>query len=109
VALAPAVPAVLRGSLWSAVNEGGTGAAARIRGLEVAGKTGTAQIRAASGSSRGQDHAWFAGYAQADDPEVVVVVLVERGGIGGQVAAPIARRIFEEIYRERLTGPERPA
>lgn len=109
VTLASAVLAVLRGSLWSAVNEGGTGAAARVRGFEVAGKTGTAQIGAASGSTSGQNHAWFAGYAPADDPEVVVVVLVERGGMGGQVAAPIARRIFEEIYHERLTGPGRPA
>lgn len=107
-ALAPAVQAVLRESLWSAVNEGGTGAAAQVQGLEVAGKTGTAQIGPASGSSRGQDHAWFAGYAPAGDPRVVVVVLVERGGMGGQVAAPIARRIFEEIFRSSLT-PERPA
>ncbi len=108
VPLAPAVQAVLRESLRSAVNEGGTGAAARVPGLEVAGKTGTAQIGPASGSTSAQDHAWFAGYAPADDPHVVVVVLVERGGAGGRVAAPIARRIFEEIFRSSLT-PERPA
>jgi len=105
VTFSPAALTVLRKALWGAVNEGGTGAAARVHGLEVAGKTGTAQIGRAGG---GPDHAWFAGYAQAGDPEVVVVVLVERGGTGGQVAAPIARRIFEEIFRSSLT-PEHPA
>jgi cell division protein FtsI/penicillin-binding protein 2 len=51
--------------------------------------------------------AWFAGYAPADDPEMVVVVLVEHGGMGGRVAAPIAREIFREIFRP--AGVERPA
>lgn len=106
VALAPAVFAVLRRSLWAAVNDGGTASAARVSGLEVAGKTGTAQIVRDSDSSRGQDHAWFAGYAPAEDPQVVVVVLVERGGIGGRVAAPVARQIFLEILR---SAPSRAA
>ncbi len=86
VALAPAVFTYLRRSLWGVVNDGGTGAAARIPGLEVAGKTGTAQTIRDSDSAKGQDHAWFAGYAPADDPRVVVVVLLEGGGKGGQAA-----------------------
>ncbi|MGH7317905.1 MAG: penicillin-binding transpeptidase domain-containing protein, partial [Candidatus Rokuibacteriota bacterium] len=98
VTLAPHVLAVLRRALWSAVNQGGTGAAAAIPGVAVAGKTGTAQLVQDSDSSRGEDHAWFAGYAPADDPQVVVVVLVERGGMGGKVAAPLARQIFLEIF-----------
>ncbi|HXH82823.1 MAG TPA: penicillin-binding protein 2 [Candidatus Tectomicrobia bacterium] len=104
VELSPMVWAFLRHSLWSVVNEGGTGAGARIPGLDVAGKTGTAQIIAKSRAERGEDHAWFAAFAPVRDPEAVVVVLVERGGKGGQVAAPIARRIFEAIFLERVAA-----
>lgn len=104
VTLSPMVWALLRHSLWSVVNEGGTGAGARIPGLDVAGKTGTAQIVANSRADKGQDHAWFAAYAPARDPEVVVVVLVERGGKGGQVAAPLARKILNAIFFEKVAA-----
>jgi penicillin-binding protein 2 len=102
VELAPVVWEFLRQSLWGVVNEGGTGAAARVPGLDVAGKTGTAQIVAKSDAARGQEHAWFAAYAPANDPQFVVVVLVEHGGRGGQVGAPIARRIFQGIFLEKV-------
>ena len=104
VELSPMVWAFLRSSLWAVVNDNGTGAGARIPGLDVAGKTGTAQMIAKSRADRGQDHAWFAAYAPAKDPEVVVVVLAERGGKGGQVAAPIARKIIEAIFFERVAA-----
>ncbi|MBI4594130.1 MAG: penicillin-binding protein 2, partial [Candidatus Rokubacteria bacterium] len=106
VELSPVVWAFLRQSLWSVVNDGGTGAAARIVGLDVAGKTGTAQTVANSKAERGQDHAWFAAFAPVNDPEVVVVVLVERGGRGGQVAAPIARKILNAIFHEKVAAME---
>jgi penicillin-binding protein 2 len=102
VDLSPAVWAFLRHALTGVVNEGGTGAAARIPGILVAGKTGTAQSIAKSDASKGQDHAWFASFAPADDPQVVVVVLVERGGKGGQVAAPIARQVYQAIFLEKV-------
>ena len=102
VDLSPAVWAFLRHALTGVVNEGGTGAAARIPGVLVAGKTGTAQSVANSDSSKGQDHAWFASFAPADDPQVVVVVLVERGGKGGQVAAPIARQIYQALFLDKV-------
>jgi len=104
VDLSPVVWAFLKQSLWSVVNEGGTGAAARIPGLDVAGKTGTAQMIAHSKASRGEDHAWFAAFAPAKDPEVVVVVLIERGGKGGQVAAPIAKKILNAIFFEKVAA-----
>jgi len=106
VELSPMVWAFLRQALWAVVNDGGTGAAARIAGLDIAGKTGTAQTIANSKSSKGQDHAWFAAFAPVKDPEVVVVVLVERGGHGGEAAAPIARQIFNTIFLEKVAAVE---
>jgi hypothetical protein len=86
------------------VNDNGTGAAARIPGLDIAGKTGTAQVVAKSKAEKGQDHAWFAAFAPAKAPEVVVVVIAERGGKGGQVAAPIARKILNAIFFEKVAA-----
>lgn len=80
-----------------AVVEAGTGTAAQIEGVSVAGKTGTAQTGVAGESP----HAWFICFAPADDPELAVAVIVENGGTfgseatGGAVAAPIAKRILE--------------
>jgi cell division protein FtsI/penicillin-binding protein 2 len=91
--------AFMRHAMTGVVTEG-TGAAARLPGIAVAGKTGTAQSVANSDSSKGQDHAWFASFAPADDPQYVIAVLVERGGKGGQVAAPIARQIYQSIFLE---------
>ncbi|SEJ56696.1 peptidoglycan D,D-transpeptidase FtsI family protein [Demequina mangrovi] len=78
------------------VVESGTGTAARISGVEVAGKTGTAET-----GTDARPHAWFVGFAPADDPVVAVAVLVENGGTtdgevtGGRVAAPIAKAVME--------------
>jgi penicillin-binding protein 2 len=101
VELSPVVWTFLRHALADVVKEG-TGGLARVPGLDIAGKTGTAQTIAKSDASKGQDHAWFASFAPADDPQVVVVVLVERGGKGGQVAAPIARQIYEAIFLQKV-------
>jgi peptidoglycan glycosyltransferase len=67
---------------------GGTGGRARLPGVAVAGKTGTAQ------NPHGEDHAWFIGFAPADKPRIAVAVIVEHGGIGGRVAAPVARDVL---------------
>jgi len=86
--------------------QNGTAYDARIPGgVEIAGKTGTAEI--ARGVPRpnldprrawyfNRSHAWFAGYAPAHDPEVAIVVLVEHGGAGGRAAAPIGIQILQE-------------
>lgn len=66
----------------------GTGLKARIPGVEVAGKTGTAQVENQA------SHAWFVGFAPAKNPRVAVAVVVENGGAGGQVAAPIAKELI---------------
>jgi len=76
--------------LMVGVVEHGTGKAAQIPGVRVAGKTGTAE------SIKGKKtHAWFVAFAPADDPQLVVAVVVEHGGTGGKVAAPIAREVIE--------------
>ncbi|MFH1454292.1 MAG: penicillin-binding transpeptidase domain-containing protein [Armatimonadota bacterium] len=75
-----------------AVNKG-TGTRAKIQGVSVAGKTGTAE------NPGGIEHAWFIGFAPAEDPEVLVCVIVENGGYGGVTAAPIARRVLETALR----------
>ena len=71
----------------------GTGTAAALQGIEVGGKTGTAEVGAVN-------QAWFVGFAPVSSPRVAVAVTVERtSGQGGTVAAPIARRIMEELLR----------
>jgi penicillin-binding protein 2 len=104
VELSPVVWAFLRRSLWGVVNDAGTGVAAKLPGIEVAGKTGTAQMIAKSKAEKGQDHAWFASFAPVNDPQVVVVVIAEGGGKGGQVAAPIARKILNAIFLEKVAS-----
>ena len=103
LALSPMVWAFLKQSLLDVVNEG-TGTEARIPGIDIAGKTGTAQMTANSRAQRGQDHAWFASFAPVHDPQYVVVVLVERGGKGGHIAAPIARQIYNAIFLEKVAS-----
>jgi penicillin-binding protein 2 len=93
----------------------GTAFDARISGgVPVAGKTGTAQVsrgpvREGEDPRRAwyfrRDHAWFAGYAPADDPRIVVVVLVEHGGAGGKTAAPIAMQIVQEYLAPAASAP----
>jgi peptidoglycan glycosyltransferase len=85
-------------AMMELVVSSGTGTAAQIPGVQVAGKTGTAQHAVG-----GAPHAWFIGFAPAQNPQVAVAVLVEDGGslgseaTGGRVAAPIARDIMRAV------------
>ncbi|NIT14020.1 MAG: penicillin-binding protein 2 [Candidatus Dadabacteria bacterium] len=80
----------------------GTARGSRLREIEVAGKTGTAQVVAldsAKVKNKAYDHhAWFTSFAPANKPEIAVTVLVEHGGKGGAVASPIARRVLESYF-----------
>jgi peptidoglycan glycosyltransferase len=80
--------------LMELVVRGGTGTAANIPGVTVAGKTGTAEVDV---NGVIKDHAWFVCFAPAQDPKVAVSVVVEYGGVGGKVAAPLARNILERV------------
>ncbi|HDZ86915.1 MAG TPA: hypothetical protein ENH57_04410, partial [Actinobacteria bacterium] len=75
------------------VVENGTGQAAKIENISVAGKTGTAEIKGKS------PHAWFIAFAPLEDPEIAVSVIVENGGTGGAKAAPIARKLIETALK----------
>ncbi|SUZ93253.1 uncharacterized protein METZ01_LOCUS46107 [marine metagenome] len=76
-------------------DENGTGKNAEpdIPGMLVYGKTGTAE------NAHGESHAWFIGWAEYADQKYSVVILLENAGSGGKVAAPIAKMIFNEIYK----------
>jgi penicillin-binding protein 2 len=104
LSLPPEVWAAIRGGLVAVVEEG-TGRAAAVEGVRVAGKTGSAE------TPRGRPHAWFAGYAPAEDPRLVVVVLVEHGARGGIAAAPIARQVIQawkHLYAPTEVAAGRP-
>jgi penicillin-binding protein 2 len=99
----PALDIVERG--LRGVVSTGTGMLAQVRDIEVCGKTGTAQ------NPHGEDHSWFVGYAPADNPEILVCVLVENAGHGGSVAAPIAGKIitaFRQLENAARTTALRP-
>ncbi len=70
--------------------EKGTGRRARIQGVEVGGKSGTAQV-----PNRPDDDAWFIAFAPYQEPEIAVAVVIEAGGPGGARAGPVARRVIE--------------
>lgn len=82
-------------NLMVAVVENGTGTAAYINGISVAGKTGSAQ------NPHGAAHAWFVGFAPAEDPEIAVAVVVENGGAGGRNAGPIAKEMISTYLNNR--------
>lgn len=76
--------------------ESGTGKRAAINGIEVAGKTGTAEVRANT-----LPHAWFAAFAPANDPQIAVVVLLENStGDGGSAAAPVAKSVIQALLQQ---------
>lgn len=82
-----------------AVNAYGTGQAAYVEQGGSAGKTGTAETGRLSKKGEGISHAWYAGYAPVERPAYIVVVFIEEGMSGGDVAAPIFREIVERIAK----------
>ncbi len=109
----PAYLKAIKKGLKGVVNDKkGTGTRCKIKGLTVAGKTGTAQVK--EQKKRGQnehipwkyrDHAWFVAYAPADKPKIAIAVLVEHGGHGGSTAAPIAKKIIETWIKLQSPRP----
>lgn len=95
----------IRMGMSATTQEGGT--ASYFAGLPkpIAGKTGTAE------NSHGRDHGLFVAYGPVDDPELVVVCIVEQGGFGSVAAGPIVYKAFEEFFQERgyMPRPDKDA
>ncbi|MBF0491480.1 MAG: penicillin-binding protein 2 [Deltaproteobacteria bacterium] len=110
------IPAEIYKTLMSALkgvvqDPGGTAHRIALPGVEIGGKTGTAQVvnydtqgRKAK-SRKTEDHAWFVAYAPAENPEIALAVVVEHGGHGGAAAAPIAQAVLKkyfEVYHNQV-------
>ncbi len=98
-------PAILseirRGMIGVVEDKRGTGKRAALpesSGIRVGGKTGTAQVASRESGLDHEDHAWFAGFAPAENPRIVVVTLIENGGHGGEVAAPVTRKVMMKYF-----------
>jgi len=121
-------PELLRKLPWSAenvefilkalagvVNDYGTGGVAKLPGITVGGKTGTAQVASVKGKMiksedlpyEIRDHAWFVAFAPVEDPQICVGAMVEHGGHGGSAAAPIVKAVMQEYFRTLPAGPPR--
>jgi penicillin-binding protein 2 len=91
---------ILKKAMWGVVNEpNGTAFASKTQIAEMCGKTGTAQTTSSSKGSKG-DHAWFVAFAPFSDPKIAMSVIVEYGGHGATSAAPIAKIITEEYFKD---------
>jgi penicillin-binding protein 2 len=116
VPVSPENLATITRALEAVVNEaGGTGARARIPGIRVAGKTGTAQVvhvKETDGLEdeeipfKYRDHGWFAAFAPVEAPEIVVIALAEHGGHGGSAAGPIVNAVLSRYFKSSM--PEAP-
>jgi penicillin-binding protein 2 len=115
VPVAPEHLALVRRGMTAVVEEpGGTGARARVPGVRVAGKTGTAQVVRLEHTEgmaehaipvKYRDHAWFGAFAPADAPEIAVGVFVEHGLHGSSGAGPVAQRILARYFEKRGMTP----
>ncbi len=119
VRMSPQTAETLRNGLWNVVNREGTGRRGRIRGRDVIGKTGTAQVISLDGLSEAgdtdrdlRDHGWFVFAAPRDNPRIAGVVFAEHSE-HGYLAAPIARHLMETFFAkaegEPLPPPPTPA
>jgi penicillin-binding protein 2 len=104
--------ALIRDALADVVEEG-TATRAQLGPIRVAGKTGTAQVfkksvgvDADKQPKDERDHAWFIGYAPAENPEIAFAIVIEHGGHGGTTAAPVARQVLEVYFEDRLPPKE---
>lgn len=91
---------LVRQGMFLVVNGAGTATHVRIPGINVAGKTGTAQ------NPHGRDHAWFIGFAPYENPKIALAVIVENAGFGGAVAAPIAKKLIEFYLKDKSKNEE---
>ena len=94
----------LRKAMMGVVSEGGTAARAAITGVSIAGKTGTAQTMRFNASGKPLYYAWFAGMAPANDPEIVVVVMVPNVTFEGATSATLATKIIAHYLHKQVAN-----
>lgn len=100
--LSDATLAAIRDGLAAVVQPGGSGhRTVQLAEVSIAGKTGTAQTGATE-----HDHAWFAGYVPAENPQYSFVVVLEHGGSGSRAAGPVARELVRKMWSMRLVGED---
>jgi penicillin-binding protein 2 len=86
-------------AMWSVINEAGTATGIRKVGIDIAGKTGTAQVVGLGKDvGKNKDHSWFVSYAPAFKPEIAVLALIENSGFGSLHAAPAVRAIYDVYF-----------
>ncbi len=85
----------------------GTGREAKVEGLKIGGKTGTAEVE--HGGRVVDKTTWFASFAPVDRPKWAVVVMVESGASGGKTCAPVAKKIYEALQKRERNGGQKPA
>jgi penicillin-binding protein 2 len=105
---------IVREGMWGAVNyPNGTAKALTVPGVEVAGKTGTAEFYdpeiGLKPNKRLPTHAWFTAFAPFDNPEIAVVVFVYNGGEGSVTALPVAQEILRGYFALKNPAPVLPA
>jgi penicillin-binding protein 2 len=95
--------------LYQVVNDGGTGHAAKVPGLDVCGKTGTQQVISKENPNYSKlvkqkkslkPHAWFVSFAPRENPQIAMVIFIEHGGDAGSAAAPLASIIYKKIFKK---------
>ncbi|MBQ9438273.1 MAG: FtsW/RodA/SpoVE family cell cycle protein [Lachnospiraceae bacterium] len=86
--------AAVLGAMMEEVVQEGTGKRLKDLSYTAAGKTGSAEY----GAEKGDSHAWFTGYAPAEEPEIAVTIIIEGAGSGGEYAVPIAKRVFDGYF-----------
>ena len=93
--------------MYGVVNEGGTGGALKLTGVELCGKSGSAQVISNEGKKKAvstsdlKDNAWFVGYAPRRNPEIVVGALIQGGMHGADAAGPVTRAIIKAYYDKK--------
>lgn len=100
--------------MWAVVNEAGTGGRARLPGISVCGKTGTAQVastelvklmKSTKGGESFNNNAWFVGFAPREHPEIVVAALIQAGE-EGYIAAPVVRDVLKAYFDKKARRSE---
>ena len=113
--VSPETLALVQKGLWEVVQgERGTARIARLKGIEISGKTGTAQVvsrekleesEEGATAHKYKDHAWFVAYAPSENPQIAISVIVEHGEHGSSAAAPVARELIKTYMADEPSDP----